>query len=230
MKSVEAQGFNREEALKTTGLDVTLDRLTNATLAWKKAGSPLNTKQLNTFMQGYIKKKKVLGAYIVVDASSSDTRKRPYTIINETTHGKRKTTMFYQVKEAELDVKYRDAQKTVVDKETGEEKVIEFQSPYVTKTIEVEVTNKETGEKSLVEKEVQVPTVKVLSLGAVENKASKKDEALAIMKDLIEANKKDYVIEIVKEVTGGQKYAGYGVYTPSKSAKLGKFMFFVEEL
>ena len=41
--------------------------------------------------------------------------------------------------------------------------------------------------------------------------------------------KKDYVIEIVKEVTEGQKYAGYGQYTPSKSAKLGKFMFFVQE-
>ena len=49
------------------------------------------------------------------------------------------------------------------------------------------------------------------------------------MKELIEANNKDYVVEIVKEVTEGQKYAGYGKYTPSKSAKLGKFMFFVRE-
>jgi hypothetical protein len=49
------------------------------------------------------------------------------------------------------------------------------------------------------------------------------------MKDLIEANKKDYVIEIVKEITDGQKYAGYGQYTPSKSAKLGKFIFYVQE-
>ena len=49
------------------------------------------------------------------------------------------------------------------------------------------------------------------------------------MKELIEENKKDYVVEIVKEVTAGQKYAGYGQYTPSKSAKLGKFMFFVTE-
>jgi hypothetical protein len=229
MKSVEAQGFNKEEALKSTGLDVSLDRLTNATLAWKKAGSPLNSKQLNAFMQTYIKKKKVLGAYIVVDPSSADTRKRPYTIINETTHGKRKTSMFYQIKEAELDVKYHNDTKIVVDKETGEEREVEFQNPYVTKSIEVEVTDKETGEKVMVTKEVEVPSVKILSLGAVENRASKKDEALAIMKDLIEANKKDYVIEIVKEVVGGQKYAGYGVYTPSKSAKLGKFMFFVEE-
>ena len=81
---------------------------------------------------------------------------------------------------------------------------------------------KETGE----EKEVTTPTVDVIGVGAVEARANKKDEALKLMKNLIEETKQNYVVEIVKEVTEGQKYAGYGVYTPSKSAKLGKFVFF----
>lgn len=229
MKTVEAQGFSKEKALESTGLEVSLDRLKNATLAWKKAGSPLSTKGLNTFMQKYVKDKKVVGAYIVVENSSNDTRKRPYSVINEVTHGKRKTTLTYQVKEAVLDVKYHTETKTVVDEETGAQTVVEFQTPYNKVVIDVEVIDKETKEKSFVSKEVEKPAVKVLSVGAVEAKYNKKDEAFASMKELIEVNKKDYVVEIVKEVTDGQRYAGYGVYTPSKSAKLGKFLFFVEE-
>ena len=77
--------------------------------------------------------------------------------------------------------------------------------------------------------EVKTPNVEVLSLGAVAERADKKDLAMKKMKELIAATGKDYVIEIVKEVNEGQKYAAYGQYTPSKSAKEGKFVFFVEE-
>ena len=192
MKTVEAQGYNKEKALESTGLDVQLDMLKNATQAWKKAGSPVNTKELNRFMSEYIKRNKLVGAYLVIEASSDDTRLRPYSVINETTKGKRKTTTTYQIKEAELKVKY-----TKMITEDNEE--------------------------------IEVPVVDVLTVGAVEARADKKDSALRVMKDLIETNKKDYVVEIVKEVTEGQKYAGYGQYTPSKSAKLGKFLFFVQE-
>jgi len=76
---------------------------------------------------------------------------------------------------------------------------------------------------------IEIPVVDVISVGAVEGRAPKKDAALKLMKELIEKNKCDYVVEIVKEITDGQKYAGYGQYTPSKSAKLGKFVFFVQE-
>lgn len=192
MKTVEAQGYSKEKALEATGLDVELDRLKNATLAWKKAGSPMNTKQLNAFMAGYIKDKKAVGAYLVIEAASDDTRLRPYSVINETTKGKRKATTTYQIKEAELKVKH-----TTAVNEDGET--------------------------------IDVPVVEVVSVGAVEARADKKDAALKVMKELIEINKKDYVVEIVKEITEGQKYAGYGQYTPSKSAKVGKFMFFVAE-
>lgn len=192
MKTVEAQGYNKEKALESTGLDVQLEMLKNATQAWKKAGSPMNAKDLNRFMADYIKRNKLVGAYLVIEPSSDDTRLRPYSVINETTKGKRKTTTTYQIKEAEFKVKF-------------------------TKMITEE------------NEEIEVPVVDVISVGAVEARADKKDAALKLMKDLIEVNKKDYVVEIVKEVTEGQKYAGYGQYTPSKSAKLGKFLFFVQD-
>ena len=192
MRTVEAQGYSKEKALEATGLDVQLEMLKNATQAWKKAGSPMNTKELNRFMAEYIKKNKLVGAYLVIEPSADDTRLRPYSVINETTTGKRKTTTTYQIKEADLKVKYS----TVVN---------------------------EAGEA------VEVPSVEVIGVGAVEARADKKDLALRLMKELIEENHKDYVVEIVKEVTEGQKYAGYGQYTPSRSAKLGKFLFFVQE-
>lgn len=229
MKSVEAQGYSKEKALEVSGLDVELERLKNATQAWKKAGSPINTKQLNAFMAAYIKDKKAVGAYIVIEPASDDTRSRPYNVINETTIGKRKSTTTYQIKEAELAVKFHTETKVVVDKESGDEKEVEFLTPYKKETITVETTDKETGVTTTKVKEVEIPQVKVLSKGVVEATAAKKEEAFKLMKDLIEQNKKDYVVEIVKEVTEGQKYAGYGQYTPSKSAKVGKFMFFVQE-
>jgi hypothetical protein len=221
----EAQGYNKAEALNTTGLDIELDRLTNATIAWKKAGSPLSDKALKVFFENFIKSHKGVGAYIVQEPSVSDTRMRPYTVINEATAGKRKSTMVYQIKPAKVAVKYDDVQKVVVDKETGEEKVVTTKSPYKTELITVEVKDKETGEVTTKTKEIDVPQVKVANVGAVEGKASKKDEAFALAKSLVETYKQDYVIEIVKEISEGQKYAGYALYTPSKSAKLGKFVF-----
>lgn len=192
MITKEVQGYSKEKAFQNAELNVELDMLKNATQAWKKAGSPMNTKELNKFMAAYIKDKKAVGAFLVIEAAADDTRTRPYTVINEVTKGKRKTTTTYQVKEGSFKVKYKT--------ETNEE-----------------------GE------EVKVPVVEVTDLGAVVERADKKDTAFRLMKDLIEHNKRDYVVEIAKEVTEGQKYAGYGQYTPSKSAKLGKFMFFVNE-
>lgn len=196
MKTVEASGYSKQKAFESTGLDVDLDMLKNATQAWKKAGSPMDSKAIGRFMAQYIKEKKAVGAYLVIEPAADDTRLRPYSVINETTKGKRKATTVYQIKPAEFKVKWTST----------------------------EVTN----EEGVVE-EVKEAAVTVTSLGAVEGKTDKKDAAMKLMKELIEANKKDYVIEIVKEITDGQKYAGYGQYTPSKSAKMGKFLFFVSE-
>lgn len=196
MNLVESQGYSKQKAFEAANLDAELDMLKNATQAWKKAGSPVNTRELSKFMTNYLKDKKAVGAFIVVDPSSDDTRVRPYNVINEVTTGRRKATTFYQIKEAEFRVK-------MVDKLDEEGAVV--------KTEEGEV--------------VKVPKVTVDSVGIVAGRAERKDAAFKFMKELIEANKKDYVVEIVKEITEGQKYAGYGQYTPSKSAKLGKFVF-----
>ena len=188
MKIAEAQGYSKQKALETTGFDVDIERLKNATQSWKKAGAPLSGKKLTEFLEAYIKDNKVYGAYVVVEAASDDTRERPYKVINEATKGKRKATTTYQVKEAELKIKYHN-------------------------------TKDEEGN------DIEVPEVTVVSSGKVEGRATKKDQAIKLMKDLIKQNKKDYVIEIVKEITEGQKFAAYGEYTPSKSAELGKFLF-----
>lgn len=76
--------------------------------------------------------------------------------------------------------------------------------------------------------EVEEVSVTVSNTGAVEGRATKKDAAVKLMKELIKENRKDYVIEIVKEITEGQKYASYGVYTPSKTAEKGQFIFAAE--
>lgn len=192
MKIAEAQGYSKQKALETTGFDVDIERLKNATQSWKKAGAPLSGKKLTEFLEAYIKDNKVYGAYVVVEAASDDTRERPYKVINEATKGKRKATTTYQVKEAELKIKYHN-------------------------------TKDEEGN------DIEVPEVTVVSSGKVEGRATKKDQAIKLMKDLIKQNKKDYVIEIVKEITEGQKFAAYGEYTPSKSAELGKFLFAIAD-
>lgn len=191
----EAQGYSKEKAFIETGLEVDVDKLRNATISWKKAGAPVSGKALADFASAYIKEKKAYGIYLVVNPASDDTRLRPYTVINEVTKGKRKTTTTYQIKEADLKVR--------------------------TKTVKGE---DEEGN----EIDVEETTVTVSNTGAVEGRATKKDQAVRLMKELIKENRKDYAIEIVKEVTEGQPYAAYGVYTPSKTAEIGKFIFITE--
>lgn len=221
----EAQGYSKEKALESLELDINdIKELKNATIAWKKKGAPMSGKKLAEFADEYIKKYKLRGAYIVVDPASDDTRTRPYSVINETTVGKRKDQRVYQVKEAQLTVKYVTEEVVKLDEE-GNEVIVEKQTPY-TKEI-ITTIDPETGENK--EREVKVPNVKVSFVGAVEAKHTRKDVAVNLMKELIEQNRKDYVIEIAREVTEGQKYAAYGKYTPSASAKVGKFVFFVKE-
>ena len=205
MQIKEANGYSKVEAFDATGLENDFSKFTNATQAWKKAQSPINHKELKTFAEGYLKGKKSIGAYIVVDGAKDDTRERPYEVISEKTDGKRKMKRSYQVVDAEL--KVTESKATVISK----------------------VTDKETGVESEVEKEVVVKKVKVLSEGAVQAKAGKKSEAEKLMKELISETHSNYVIKIVDEVVEGKEYAGYGLYTPSKSAKVGKFIFFSEE-
>ena len=95
----EAQGYDKEKALESTGLEISIEKCKNATVAWKKAGSPLNTKDMNKFCTEYLKNNKLISnGYIIVESASADTRVRPYSIINETTQGKRKTTTTFKLR------------------------------------------------------------------------------------------------------------------------------------
>lgn len=195
MTTVEAQGYSKEIALDNAGLDITLDKLKNATQAWKKAGSPMSTKAINEFVGDYLKKHKPAGIYLVVDPASNDTRKRPYSVINEVTKGARKYATVYQVIEGDFTNK--------------------------PSTVEVET------EEGMVE--TSVDNVTVTEEGIVVGETAKKDDAFKLAKELVEENKRSYVVKLAKKVVEGQEYAGYVGYTPSKSAKLGKFMFFINE-
>ena len=66
----------------------------------------MSQKELSKFMSEYVKRNKCRGAYLVIEPASDDTRIRPYSVINEATHGKRKTSTTYQIKEAELKVTF----------------------------------------------------------------------------------------------------------------------------
>lgn len=220
----EVQAYSKEKAYELSGVEVPLKKLKNATSMWKRSGSPINTKDLNKFMQDYMDKFKLAGAYLVIDPAVDDTRLRPYTVVNEVTSGRRKEVRVYEVKEAEFSLKQHKEEVVSVDEE-GNEVVTEKLTPYLKETVYSE--DPETGET--VAKEIKKADVKVHSTGLVEAKHTKKDVAIKLMKELIAENRKDYVIEVGRDVIEGQKYAAYGKYTPSASAKEGKFIFFVSE-
>lgn len=105
---------------------------------------------------------------------------------------------------------------------TGRRKITSvYQIKEATLKSKVKETTNEDGET------VKETVASVVSTGLIAGKANKKGDALDIMKDLIRDNRRDYVIEIAGEVTQGQKYAAYGLYTPSANAKIGKFIFAV---
>lgn len=89
--------------------------------------------------------------------------------------------------------------------------------------VKVSTTQNEEGE------DVETYDVKVVSYGAVAGQAVKKDLAIKLMKDLIKENKRGYTIRRVKVVEGANEISAHGIYTPSKSAEVGKFIFAVAE-
>jgi membrane-bound inhibitor of C-type lysozyme len=168
MKIAEAQGYSKQKALETTGFDVDIERLKNATQSWKKAGAPLSGKKLTEFLEAYIKDNKVYGAYVVVEAASDDTRERPYKVINEATKGKRKATTTYQVKEAELKIKYHN---------TKDEEGNDIEVPEVTVVSSGKVEGRAT------KKDQAIKLMKELI------KQNKKDYVIEIVKEITEGQK-----------------------------------------
>jgi hypothetical protein len=97
VKIASGKGFNRADAFGTqASYDVKFD----ATIAWKKAGSPVG-KDFKEFAEGYLTKKVKnvagIGFAVVVAPGVEDNRERPYTADIVTTEGKRKYKTVYQV-------------------------------------------------------------------------------------------------------------------------------------
>lgn len=97
MKTVNVKAYSLSDVKKQSPFELT----TNATIAWKKAGSPIAGEELKTFLSNYLTKAtknvKGLGCYVVMDQAVSDSRENPYTITNIPTEGKRKFRRIYEL-------------------------------------------------------------------------------------------------------------------------------------
>ena len=96
VKVVIAEGFDVNEVFEGKA-DFQL--IGNATQAWKKAGEPKLTVELESFAANYLqtKVKSVAGSgyYVVLDAPTKDTREKPYKVDNIVNEGERKYKTFY---------------------------------------------------------------------------------------------------------------------------------------
>lgn len=97
IKIASGKGFNKQVAFASqANYEVKFD----ATIAWKKAGSPVG-KDFKEFAEAYLAKKfkntAGVGFAVVVAPGVEDNRERPYTADIVTTDGKRKYKTVYQV-------------------------------------------------------------------------------------------------------------------------------------
>ena len=111
LKIVECKGFTKEEAFAKLNFDPnnTLIPGTNATQAWKKAGSPIvGTQDFKRFvtqqLQEKTKSQPGYGIHIVLDPPLKDIRLRPYTIVNNKATSTRDWKFVYWIREDILDV------------------------------------------------------------------------------------------------------------------------------
>lgn len=124
LKIIECKGFSKEEAFADLHFipDLAAIKGCNCTQAWIKAGKPVPGSSLfkRFAIQQLTEKTKNtegLGLYIVLEQPIIDTRKRPYTIINNVAKGTRTWTFKYQVREDEIVV---DKVPNVVEDDDGE--------------------------------------------------------------------------------------------------------------
>lgn len=95
MKKFEIMAYSLEEA-KEKAQDMGIIVTTNVTQSWRNAKCPINDKDFKMFAIDMLEKKRLskaegVGLIVVVNAGSKDTRKRPYTFVNNVVEGKRVT-------------------------------------------------------------------------------------------------------------------------------------------
>lgn len=106
---VECRGFSKEEAFANLKFDPYCPAIrgTNTTTAWEREGKPIpGTVQFKRFItQQLMEKTKLvagLGLYIVLEQPIPDTRKRPYSLINNVVRSTREWNLIYQIREDEI--------------------------------------------------------------------------------------------------------------------------------
>lgn len=124
LKVIECKGFSKEEAFADLNFipDLVAIKGCNATQAWIKAGKPVpgsNLFKRFAIQQLTEKTRNVegLGLYIVLEQPILDTRKRPYSIINNVATGTRNWTFKYQVREDEIVV---DKMPNIIEDDNGD--------------------------------------------------------------------------------------------------------------
>lgn len=124
LKIIECKGFSKEEAFMDLHFvpDLIAVKGCNCTQAWIKAGKPVPGSNLfKRFAIQQLTEKthnvEGLGLYIVLEQPVSDTRKRPYTIVNNVATGTRTWTFKYQIREDDIIV---DKMPNIVEDENGD--------------------------------------------------------------------------------------------------------------
>lgn len=109
LKIKECKGFTKDEAFANLDFIPHHQAISgaNCTQAWNKAGRPLpGTKDFKIFAVEQLAEKTKnapgFGLYIVLDSPSPDTRRRPYSIINNVVDGTREWTFKYLIFQADI--------------------------------------------------------------------------------------------------------------------------------
>lgn len=103
MKKLVFNVFSEKEA-REKAAEANLAVVRNVTLSWNKVGCPaVGTDEFYEFAKATIKKLHLenttgAGLLVVVEAGSSDTRKRPYNIVNNVVEGTKKYETTYEIR------------------------------------------------------------------------------------------------------------------------------------
>lgn len=106
MKKITINAFSEKEA-REIAIENNLPVVRNVTPSWLKAGSPaVGTDAFYEFATAMMKKTHLenttgAGLLVVEEKGSTDTRKRPYNIINNVTEGTKKYETLYEVRRKE---------------------------------------------------------------------------------------------------------------------------------
>lgn len=102
MRKLEIQAHSIEEA-KILAFKEGITVVQDATKSWRKAGSPILTKELNIYAADFLQERgmfdfKDAGIIITVSSGVQDTRKNPYNIISSRRKGRCKLTKVVEIR------------------------------------------------------------------------------------------------------------------------------------